>query len=116
MDAPPGPGGFPANKRMEAKTAHFSPVGAAAPAARSQTEWDIATAQAAAREVDSRDAVRRRLLAFADGVSIVVALFLAISYFGDDKLMLASFLLVPVTIVAGKLIGIYERDETVLRR
>src|SRR3954454_14105527 len=101
---------------MEAKTAHFSPVGAAAPAARPQTEWDIATAQAAAREVESRDAVRRRLLAFADGVAIAFALLCAISLFGDDRLMLASFLLVPATIVAGKLIGIYERDETVLRR
>src|SRR3954451_1550912 len=101
---------------MEAKTAHFTPVGAAAPPARAQTEWDIATAQAAAREVASRDAVRRRLLAFADGAAITIALLCAISGFGDDRLMLASFLLVPVTIIAGKLIGIYDRDETVLRR
>src|SRR3954469_22132551 len=101
---------------MEARTAHFSPVGAAAPAARPHTEWDIATAQAAAREVASRDGVRRRLLAFADGVAITIALLCAISVVGDDRLMLASFLLVPATIIAGKLIGIYDRDETVLRR
>src|SRR3954466_8741253 len=101
---------------MEARTAHFSPVGAAAPAAHSETAWDIATAQAAAREVASRDGVRRRLLAFADGVAVAIALIAAISLFGDDKLMLASFLVVPATIIAGKLIGIYDRDETVLRR
>ena len=101
---------------MEAKTAHFTPVGAAAPPARAQTEWDIATAQAAAREVASRDAIRRRLLGFADGIAISFALLCAISLLGDDRLMLASFLLVPATIIAGKLIGIYDRDETVMRR
>src|SRR4051794_24902606 len=116
MEARIGVGGQFSKKRMEAKTVHFTPAAAASQAPRHQTEWDIATAQAAAREVASRDAVRRRLLAFGDGVAIVVALLLAISVFGDDRLMLASFLMVPATIIAGKLLGIYERDETVMRR
>jgi exopolysaccharide biosynthesis polyprenyl glycosylphosphotransferase len=63
-----------------------------------------------------REGVYRRLLACADVVSAGLALIASITVLGDDRLTLATLLGLPLVVVASKLIGLYDRDELVLRK
>jgi len=66
--------------------------------------------------VATRDNSYRGILATADGVAALVALYAAVTLIGDDRLRPASLLVVPIVIVASKLMGLYDRDELVIKR
>jgi exopolysaccharide biosynthesis polyprenyl glycosylphosphotransferase len=64
-----------------------------------------------------RDRSYRWLLALADGLAALLALFIAVAVIGDeDRLRPAAVLVVPIVIVASKLMGLYDRDELVLKK
>jgi exopolysaccharide biosynthesis polyprenyl glycosylphosphotransferase len=62
-----------------------------------------------------RDAVYRRTLAAADVVAAVVALVL-FTRLGGDTVRPATLLVIPMIVLVGKVIGLYDREELVLRR
>jgi exopolysaccharide biosynthesis polyprenyl glycosylphosphotransferase len=68
------------------------------------------------RSVEARESSYRRLLAAADAIAAFGALFTAVAVLGDDRLRATSLLLMPVAVVASKLVGLYERDELVLKK
>jgi exopolysaccharide biosynthesis polyprenyl glycosylphosphotransferase len=64
-----------------------------------------------------RDRIHRRALAYADTVAAACALSLAVTVLGDnDRLRPAALLALPIVVVASKLIGLYDRDELLLRK
>jgi exopolysaccharide biosynthesis polyprenyl glycosylphosphotransferase len=64
-----------------------------------------------------RDRTYRRCLAYADTWAAALALLLAIGVLGDhDRLRVQGLLALPMVIVASKIIGLYDRDELVLRK
>src|SRR5690242_18499478 len=68
-------------------------------------------------ETRRRDRVSRRALALADIAASLLAAYLALTLLGDDTLHLAAVLLVPPGIlIAAKAIGLYDRDEMLIRR
>jgi exopolysaccharide biosynthesis polyprenyl glycosylphosphotransferase len=66
--------------------------------------------------VGSRDRRFRHLLAAGDGLAALLALLLAVAVIGDDLLRPVMLLAVPLVIVASKVMGLYDRDELVLRK
>jgi exopolysaccharide biosynthesis polyprenyl glycosylphosphotransferase len=66
--------------------------------------------------VAQRDAALRRLLVLSDVFATGVAMLAAVTWLGDDRLLPASLLLLPLVVVAASLMGLYERDETVLSK
>jgi exopolysaccharide biosynthesis polyprenyl glycosylphosphotransferase len=63
-----------------------------------------------------RDAAYRRGLALADVVSATVAVLIGVSIVGHDVLNPIAVLALPLVLVVGKLTGIYDRDEHLLRK
>ncbi|HEU4658593.1 MAG TPA: sugar transferase [Capillimicrobium sp.] len=63
-----------------------------------------------------REGLYRRLLGAADLIAAATALLLIVSVFGDDHLRLAGFLSLPLIVLASKLIGLYDRDELLIRK
>src|SRR6188508_393402 len=64
-----------------------------------------------------RDRVSRRTLALADVAASLLAAYLALTLLGDDALHLSAVLLVPPGIlIAAKAIGLYDRDELLIRK
>ncbi len=63
-----------------------------------------------------RDATYRRLLGFADIFAAVLALVLVVSVLGDDRLRPASLLCVPLIAIVSRVIGLYDRDEALIRK
>jgi exopolysaccharide biosynthesis polyprenyl glycosylphosphotransferase len=72
--------------------------------------------ESATREVESRDRMYRRVLAYADVTSAALALFLCVSVLGDDRLRFATFLALPLIVAASKIQGLYDRDELLIRK
>jgi exopolysaccharide biosynthesis polyprenyl glycosylphosphotransferase len=70
----------------------------------------------AKRAIASRERLYRIALANADAVAAIVALYVAVTVFGDDRLRPASLLVMPLAVLASKLFGLYERDELVLNK
>ncbi|MDX6723269.1 MAG: hypothetical protein QOD73_1673 [Solirubrobacteraceae bacterium] len=66
--------------------------------------------------VATRERLYRNLLAYADAIAAFTALYAAVELFGDDTLHWASLLAMPIVVVASKLMGLYERDELVLKK
>lgn len=64
----------------------------------------------------SRTAVNRRLLATADGVAALLALYIVVMAAGHEHLRPTVLLVVPIALLASKLSGLYERDELVLHK
>jgi len=62
------------------------------------------------------DSRYRRMLAVADVVAATVAVLLAISIIGDDSLEPVGIALLPIVVLASKLLGLYDRDEVLLRK
>jgi exopolysaccharide biosynthesis polyprenyl glycosylphosphotransferase len=61
--------------------------------------------------------VSRRSLAIADIAASLLAAYLALTLLGDDTMHLAAVLLVPPGIlIAAKAIGLYDRDELLIRK
>jgi exopolysaccharide biosynthesis polyprenyl glycosylphosphotransferase len=70
------------------------------------------------RRTDLRDARVRRSLAVADVVACYVALLAATRFVGisSPSLRASAVLIAPLIIVANKAIGLYDRDEHILRK
>jgi exopolysaccharide biosynthesis polyprenyl glycosylphosphotransferase len=66
--------------------------------------------------VAARERRYRILLAYADALAAFIALYTAVIVLGDDRLRPASLLAMPIVIIASKLMGLYERDELVLKK
>jgi len=66
--------------------------------------------------VETRDRLYRRSLAFADVVAVCLALVVCVAVLGDDGLRWTTVLAVPLVVVVGKLFGLYDRDELLVRK
>ena len=67
-------------------------------------------------EVRLRDARTRRYLALADAAAALVALVISSKVAGDTSLSPAVLLGLPLVVLAGKLHGLYDRDDLLVRR
>ena len=63
-----------------------------------------------------RDRTYKYALAAADVLAAALALFVCLTVIGDDRLTLAIFLAAPIIVVAGKVQGLYDRDELLIRK
>jgi exopolysaccharide biosynthesis polyprenyl glycosylphosphotransferase len=63
-----------------------------------------------------RDRLYNRLLAAADLVAAATALVLDAEVLGDDRLDLVALAAIPAVLLVGKVAGLYDRDELLLRR
>ena len=66
--------------------------------------------------IQARDRVFRRLLAYADIISAFFALGVTLTMLGDDHLQLTMLLWLPLIVIAGKVQGLYDRDELLIRK
>jgi exopolysaccharide biosynthesis polyprenyl glycosylphosphotransferase len=66
--------------------------------------------------VGKRDTLYRRGLAAADALSTTVALVVAVTLLGDDRLTFAALAIAPLIVLVSKVIGLYDRDEHLIRR
>ena len=66
--------------------------------------------------VARRERAYRLLLAGADGFAALVALYVAVVVAGQDRLKPGAVLVIPLVIVASKLVRLYDRDELVLKK
>jgi len=80
---------------------------------RSQTGHGF---RARARLAIGRETIQRRSLALADMTSAALALLISVTLLGDDQLTPLSLLGLPLIVLASKAIGLYDREELVLRR
>jgi exopolysaccharide biosynthesis polyprenyl glycosylphosphotransferase len=80
-----------------------------------QLERPIREGQAQ-REVALRDAVFRRLLALADLVAAVAAVFVCVVGLGAAGLEPVALLALPLIVIAGKVVGVYDRDELLVNK
>jgi exopolysaccharide biosynthesis polyprenyl glycosylphosphotransferase len=64
----------------------------------------------------ARDAVYRRSVAVADVVACLVATLSAVVLLGEDRVAVGLVLLVPVVVLVSKVMGLYDRDEHLLRK
>ena len=63
-----------------------------------------------------RDAIYRRALALADIASAAIAVLVGVPILGDDALNPLALLALPLVLVVGKVAGLYDRDEHLVRR
>ena len=64
-----------------------------------------------------RDAVYRRALAAADALAAAIAVIAAFPLLGHDTLTPLAVVILPLSVVlVGKVAGLYDRDEHLLRR
>jgi len=68
------------------------------------------------RDVAHRDLVFRRLLALADVVTAAISLLLCVVLLGHRALQPLALLALPLVVIAGKLVGIYDRDELLVNK
>ena len=87
----------------------FDPRPAVRPAA------DIAE-RAPVRAIARREAVYRYWLAAADVLSAIVAVVVALTVLGDDRVKPVALLAVPLLIVVAKARGLYDRDAQLLKK
>jgi exopolysaccharide biosynthesis polyprenyl glycosylphosphotransferase len=66
--------------------------------------------------VAGRDRVYRRSLVLADGVAALAAVFVAVTLLGSDHLRWASLLTAPLAVLVSKVLGLYDRDELLIRK
>jgi len=66
--------------------------------------------------VEQRDRLFRRALAYADLLSALGALLLTVTVLGDDRVRWTLLAALPLIVVAGKVQGLYDRDELLLRK
>jgi exopolysaccharide biosynthesis polyprenyl glycosylphosphotransferase len=63
-----------------------------------------------------RDRLYRALLGAADLVSAVIALMIDVVVLGDDDFNWVALVVVPTVLLISKAVGLYDRDEPLLRR
>jgi exopolysaccharide biosynthesis polyprenyl glycosylphosphotransferase len=66
--------------------------------------------------IAQRDATYRRILALADVCAVTVALLITMALVGPQQPDAALLLAVPLIVVMSKIIGIYDREESLVRR
>jgi exopolysaccharide biosynthesis polyprenyl glycosylphosphotransferase len=66
--------------------------------------------------VAGRERSYRFLLAAADGIAALLAFYVAVTVIGDDRLRPGAVLVVPIVVIASKLIGLYDRDELLIKK
>jgi exopolysaccharide biosynthesis polyprenyl glycosylphosphotransferase len=66
--------------------------------------------------LEHRERLYRRSLGVADIAAAAVALLLVVAIAGGDSLRLTSVLCLPVIVLASKIMGLYDRDELLLRK
>jgi len=64
----------------------------------------------------ARDALFRRSLAAADVSSAALAVVVGVAWLGSDRLTPTLLLALPLVILVSKLVGLYDRDEHLLRK
>jgi exopolysaccharide biosynthesis polyprenyl glycosylphosphotransferase len=67
-------------------------------------------------EVRLREAVERRVLAVADMIAATVAVLVAVSLIAGQGLRPPALLALPLVVLAGKLVGLYDRDPLLINR
>jgi exopolysaccharide biosynthesis polyprenyl glycosylphosphotransferase len=72
--------------------------------------------RAAPVAIGRRDATYRRVLALADVIAATTALLVTMAFVGPDQPHVAMLLTVPFIVVMSKVIDIYDRDESLVRR
>ena len=70
----------------------------------------------AVREVRDRDRFFRRMLAYGDVCAALLALALSVTILGDDRIAPLMLLGMPLVVVVAKVIGLYDRDELLIRK
>jgi exopolysaccharide biosynthesis polyprenyl glycosylphosphotransferase len=79
--------------------------------------WRPGVAESAPpRRAQRRDALYRRLLAVADVVGAMLAVWLCVSVVGSDALELGTVLVIPLVVIVSKVIGLYDRDELLIHK
>jgi exopolysaccharide biosynthesis polyprenyl glycosylphosphotransferase len=63
-----------------------------------------------------RDAIYRRALALGDLASAGIAVLIGVSILGEDALTPVSLIALSSVLVVGKITGLYERDEHLIRK
>ena len=63
-----------------------------------------------------RDAIYRRTLALADVASAGIAVLIGVPLLGADALNPVALLALPLVLVVGKVTGLYDRDEHLIRK
>ncbi|HEY6639022.1 MAG TPA: exopolysaccharide biosynthesis polyprenyl glycosylphosphotransferase [Solirubrobacterales bacterium] len=63
-----------------------------------------------------RDAIYRRSLALADIASAAIAVLIGVPILGHDAINPIALLALPLVLVVGKLTGLYDRDEYLIRK
>jgi exopolysaccharide biosynthesis polyprenyl glycosylphosphotransferase len=63
-----------------------------------------------------RDMLYRRALGLADALSAAVAVVVGVLLLGEDKVSPAALIVIPMVVVVGKLAGLYDRDEHLLKK
>lgn len=66
--------------------------------------------------VRQRDQLYRWVLAAADVLAATLAVFLGISFFGDEMLSPAALGVLPLIVLASKAIGLYDRDQHLMTK
>jgi exopolysaccharide biosynthesis polyprenyl glycosylphosphotransferase len=75
-----------------------------------------ASRRSPALRVAARDAFHRRSLAVADALAAVLAFVVPLGLLSDDEIRLTSLAIVPLVILAAKLVGLYDRDELLIHK
>jgi exopolysaccharide biosynthesis polyprenyl glycosylphosphotransferase len=75
-----------------------------------------APARRAGEVVLRRDAVYRRMLATADVAATALSLFITVVLIRGGELDVGAALALPLAVVLGKVVGLYDRDEHLLRK
>jgi exopolysaccharide biosynthesis polyprenyl glycosylphosphotransferase len=63
-----------------------------------------------------RDAIYRRSLALADALSAGIALVVGVLLLGSDTVSPAALAAIPAVVLVGKVAGLYDRDEHLLKK
>ena len=63
-----------------------------------------------------RDAIYRRALALADVASAAIAVLIGVPILGNDALNPVALLALPLVLVVGKITGLYDRDEHLIKK
>jgi exopolysaccharide biosynthesis polyprenyl glycosylphosphotransferase len=66
--------------------------------------------------VVEREGLYRRMLALADVLAAVGALGFSTAVMGNDSLRWGALAMLPVVVLVSKVVGLYDRDELVLRK
>jgi exopolysaccharide biosynthesis polyprenyl glycosylphosphotransferase len=72
--------------------------------------------QRALEAIRRRDTRFRRSLALADCVALAATLWVGVLLLGDDRLAWATLAAFPLVILAGKIAGLYDRDENLIHK